>query len=94
LKVRVRVFATLKDAIGSPEVEVELGEEASVGQLLSVLSRRYGKAFSERVLSEREELLPYVKVFVGGRDIDFLNKLGTVLRDGDEISLFPPVRGG
>ncbi|RLI08069.1 molybdopterin synthase sulfur carrier subunit, partial [Candidatus Bathyarchaeota archaeon] len=35
-----------------------------------------------------------VKIMVNGSDIDVLSGLDTVLEDGDEIFLFPPVGGG
>ncbi len=31
---------------------------------------------------------------VNGRDVRFLGGLDMVLRDGDEVSIFPPVAGG
>jgi molybdopterin converting factor small subunit len=31
---------------------------------------------------------------VNGRDITFLNGLKTILKDGDEILIIPPVAGG
>lgn len=93
LRVKVKAYATIRDAIGT-SVEVMLHEGASVKDLLIELTRSYGKRFSERILDEGDELLPYVKLLVNGRDIDFLNKLQTKLKDGDEVSLFPPVGGG
>jgi molybdopterin converting factor small subunit len=35
-----------------------------------------------------------MKLLVNGRDIDFLNRLETKLKEGDEVALFPPVGGG
>jgi len=93
LRVKVKAYATLRDVIGA-SVEVRLNEGASVRDLLNELSRSCGKSFLERVLDESGGLLPYVKLLVNGRDVDFLNKLETRLKDGDEASLFPPVGGG
>ncbi|HID91282.1 TPA: MoaD family protein [Candidatus Bathyarchaeota archaeon] len=93
LRVKVRAYATIMDVIG-PSIDVRLHEGARVKDLLNELRRSYGKSFSERVLDEGGRPLPYVKLFVNGRDIDFLNRLETRLKDGDEVSLFPPVGGG
>lgn len=94
MNVRVRAYATIRDAIGAGVVNVTLQEGADVKRLLDELVMLYGKAFSERVLGERGGLLPYVKLLVNGRDIDFLKGLRTALKDGDEVALFPPVGGG
>lgn len=93
LWVTVKAYATIRDAIGS-RVEVKLHEGASVKDLLNELTRSYGRRFLEIVLNEGGELLPYVKLLVNGRDIEFLNKLETKLKNGDEVALFPPVGGG
>ena len=93
MKVRVRAFATLSNLLGGGPLEVELPEGSTVGDLLSELARRLGRAFREAVM-EGGRLAEYVKVFVNGRDIDFLSGLKTVLRDGDEVALIPPAGGG
>ncbi|KPV63374.1 MAG: molybdopterin synthase small subunit [Candidatus Bathyarchaeota archaeon BA1] len=93
LRVKVKAYATIRDAIGA-SVEVRLHEGASVKDLLNELTRSHGKSSSERVLDQSGGLLPYVKLLVNGRDIDLLNRLETKLKDGDEVALFPPVGGG
>ncbi len=91
--MKVRAYATIRDVIGA-SVNVTLQEGADVERLLDELVKLYGKSFSERILDERGELLPYVKLLVNGRDVDFLKGLRTTLKDGDEVALFPPVGGG
>jgi len=92
MKVRVRAFATLANLLGQA-VELELPEGSTVGSLLSELARMFGRAFTEAVM-EGDRPADFVKIMVNGRDIDFLSGLDTVLEDGDEVFLFPPVGGG
>jgi molybdopterin synthase sulfur carrier subunit len=40
------------------------------------------------------ELKEFINIFINGRNIAFLNDMGTRLVDGDTIALFPPVAGG
>ena len=94
MKVKVRAFATLSNLLGGGFLEVELPEGSTVGDLLAELVRRFGKPFREAVMEEDGRLSKYVKVFVNGRDIDFLSGLDTALRDGDEVALIPPAGGG
>ena len=94
MKVEVRAFATLSNLLGGGFLEVELPEGSTVGDLLAELVRRFGKPFREAVMEEDGRLSKYVKVFVNGRDIDFLSGLDTALRDGDEVALIPLAGGG
>lgn len=93
MRVKVKAYATIREAIGA-SAEVKLNEAASVKDLLTELTRSYGKMFSETILGKDGRPLPYVKLLVNGRDIDFLNGIETKLEDRDEVSLFPPVGGG
>jgi len=38
--------------------------------------------------------LPHIRLLVNGRDIQFLNGVDTILRDGDEFSMLPILTGG
>lgn len=87
-KVRVRFFATFREISGCPESP----EEASdISELLDRLSAKYGGPFG-RLLGDREA--DSFVVLVNGNNMRQLRGVDTELRDGDEISLFPPISGG
>ena len=80
MKVNVRLFASLREIFKSPYLEVELPEGATVADLVEVI---------------REEA-PHLGH--GGRFHVTINKefveQDAVLKDGDEVAIFPPVGGG
>jgi molybdopterin synthase catalytic subunit/molybdopterin converting factor small subunit len=82
VKVRVRLFAVLRERAGSDEVELELGEGATVADALSALGR-----FTP--LGELLERLP-VALAVNRDYADASTELGP----DDELALIPPVSGG
>lgn len=94
MKVKIRAFANLADLVGRGAVELELPEGATVEDALRALFDRFGKALEFMLTDGRGRLADFVKVFLNGRDIDFLSGLKTPLKDGDELYIFPPVGGG
>lgn len=93
--VFVKAFATVRDVLGGAgKVSVQLEHHTDVKSLMDVLARRFGEKFVQEVLDETGLPKKTIKIFVNGRDIDFLNGLSTVVKDGDEIALVPPVAGG
>lgn len=91
MRVRVKVFADLRERLGWREREVELSS-GLVEELLQEVLRGIGglEALSDR----RGGLRQGYKVMVNGRDIDFLQGLKTPLKEGDLVVLFPPIAGG
>jgi molybdopterin converting factor subunit 1 len=81
MRVRVLYFGVLKDVIGRESEALELGEGASVADLLAV-SRARGAA--------SEELWGSIAVAVNQE----YARAGDVLKEGDEVALLPPVSGG
>lgn len=89
-RVRLRLFATVREAAGRSDLEVDASD---ITHVLSELSRAYGPKMS-RLLSSADHAGDRIVVLVNGRNIAQLDGLGTKLRDGDEVAIFPPVSGG
>lgn len=81
MRVLVKLFGAVREAVGEKELSVALPEGARVAELLALLARDHEGVdrFGERLaISVNLEVVP-------GE---------TVLRDGDEVALLPPVAGG
>ena len=81
MNVTVRLFATIRQQAGWKEKEIQLGEGASIASLFVVLAEDQ----PELDLSKRP-----VYAAVNQRYVE----PGTLLADGDEVAIFPPVSGG
>jgi len=89
IRVRVVAYLNLPEKLGWREKVVELeGEDPTYEDLLNALPEL--RAASR----EFEESGVKLVVLVNGRHIQFTGGLKTVLRDRDEISVFPPAAGG
>lgn len=81
MTVRVLFFSVLRDLTGVEQLEMPVEEGLSVGGLLAKLFERWPR------LGEWEASL-LVAV-----DFDYVAR-GTVLTDGCEVAVMPPVQGG
>lgn len=81
-KVRVKLFGSLREMASS---HIKIVEAYEVKDLLEKLASTYGQEFYKRT---------YL-ILLNGRSIyHYKDKERTKLKDGDVISLFPPVGGG
>ena len=77
--IKVRLFAALRELAGASEVEAE---GKSAGDLIDVLSSRYGERFTQ--------IAAVGSVVVNGERAT----RSTPVAEGDEVALLPPVSGG
>ncbi len=84
IKVRVKFFAVLTDVVGAKELAVEINKEkATVKEILEYIRNRYPK------FKEIEKDIP-ILTLVNGVNV----LLDEEVKNGDEVSLLPPVSGG
>ncbi len=81
MKVRVRVFAALREILGKDEVEVELPEGTTIEGLWAQL------------VDDDDRLEPFTKSINFAINHDFVGK-ETELNPDDEVAFLPPVSGG
>lgn len=84
VKVRVRYFASLREALGESEEVTLGGAQATLSSLRDALIAR-GGAHAVRLARDRAVRC--------SMDLHMVDE-STVLRDGCEVAFFPPVTGG
>jgi MoaD family protein len=80
--VRLRLFARAREAAGTAEAAFAAG--GTLGALLDDACARFGADFAA--------VLERSRVWVNGDDAP--DGGATLLRDGDEVAVLPPVSGG
>jgi len=81
MRVSVNFYSYFKDITGCAQTQEELSEDKTLAELLKLVFQRFPKlAAMERAML----------VAVG---VDYQPR-NYILKDGDDVSLFPPVQGG
>jgi MoaD family protein len=96
LKVTVNYLGSIKQTLGLKQSEqVELKDNASLVDLLSMLAEKHGSPFKNSVYEPKDtDLKPYYILSVNGALLNQLNGLETPLKDGDHLIFMPVVTGG
>ncbi len=81
MKVTVKFFGQLKDLAGTDEIELQLKEQTTVGDLVWILGERF------------PNMREHLKVVSFAVDNEYAPK-ATVLQDGNEVGALPPISGG
>lgn len=81
MRVRIRLFASLRDAAGREETHLELRDGATAEDAWQALARETPALAARR---------PSLAVAVNREYAGF----ETVLKDDDEVAFIPPVSGG
>lgn len=79
--VDIRLFATMKDRAGKPNIQIEVAEPATVKTLL------------DAVVEQFPALESSVEIALVSVNKAFANE-DTAVNPGDEVAMFPPVSGG
>lgn len=88
-----KLFATLAEAAGEREVEIDLEPNATLAEALDALFDRHPELEAE--MADDGDLREHIHLLHNGEN-PFTTKAGldTTLAEGDELAAFPPVSGG
>lgn len=81
MKIKVKFFASYREALGKDQIDVETEEETNISGLLNIIKRDHpelGNLIEPVIVSVNREYASY----------------DTIIKEGDEVALLPPVSGG
>ena len=84
MKIQVRFFASLREATGSVQLQIDLPLGSTTEKLLAVVVESVDESARELILSHN------VRIAVNQE----LTDAEVTLSDGDEVALMPPITGG
>jgi sulfur-carrier protein len=90
--IHVRAFANFRDILGK-DLRVELKDKSTVKELLDGLCVSHQRLKSA-LLDESGKVREYVILMKNRKDVDSLDGLKTMLSEGDEVGILPPIAGG
>jgi molybdopterin converting factor subunit 1 len=81
MRVTVRLFARLREIVGSPELTRDVPDGATLGVVW------------DRLAADYPALGPYRASISGAVNADYA-RMHALVQDGDEVAFLPPVSGG
>jgi MoaD family protein len=91
VQVRILFHAMFKEAARTREITEEFSNNATVGEMLDKLVRKYGKDFKTIVDPKTGQINADTLVMLNGQSV---RKLDTQLKSNDLIMISVPVGGG
>lgn len=90
--MQVKVFANLRQICGGVTVDVQPDGDRVIDVLDKMISMF--PDLQAEIFTAEKELLPFVQVYINGRNIVHSEGLETKVDQKDQFALFPPVAGG
>jgi molybdopterin synthase sulfur carrier subunit len=81
MRVKIRLFARLRDIVGAPELERDAPDQATLRTVWGALTREF------------PQLERYSGSISGAVNEDYA-RMDARVNDGDEVAFLPPVSGG
>ena len=94
MKIKVQGYLTFKESIGAQVLD--LGDENSITLRELLLRLPLGSGVVEALQrAEGGQVRPGLVLLVNGQHHSHLpGRLDAILKDGDEVAIFPPLAGG
>ncbi|MDD1694022.1 MAG: MoaD family protein [Methanoregula sp.] len=92
MSVKIRFFARFRELLGT-DIIAEPGSGTVIATLVRDIARKKKEGY-EAIFDEHGDFREFVIVMRNGKRVETADAGKTVIADGDEIAVFPPVAGG
>lgn len=93
MELELRLFATVREAVGARAKKCEFNSDATVRDVLSAMETEHPE-LAGRLLDENGDISRSITVLRDGTNVTHFEGAATELADGDSLSITPPITGG
>lgn len=93
MAVIVRFYSLFKLNLKSSGIKYSIDQPISIKELIKKLDNDFKGYFSDKLL-ETGQITPGSIILINGKNVLHIDKLDTLVEDGDTVTLFPPSAGG
>jgi len=93
MNITLEIAFSFKRELAEDYSALELAEGATVRDAIVALVERFPE-IRERLFDEQGGIRRHINALVNGGNIQFRERFDTRLREGDRLSILPPVGGG
>ena len=90
--IKIKFYSILRMFLKQSEIEID-SDNISIFALLEKISEKTNKDLLS-VIIEAEQLIQGTIILLNGRNIYHLEKMDTIVKNGDLVDIFPPGGGG
>ncbi|HHE37023.1 MAG TPA: molybdopterin synthase sulfur carrier subunit [Candidatus Cloacimonetes bacterium] len=91
--IKIKFYSLIRIFLKLSEIDLEI-QDLSILDLLKETEKKIDKKFLFKLIDEKGELKQGTMILINGRNIFHLQKLDSIVLDGDKVSIFPPGGGG
>jgi len=89
-RVRIRLYGTMIEKVKEEKIEIDA---KTISEAITKLVAKF-PIFKGAIVDQNLNLMYDFTYLLNGKNVEVLNKGDTMLKEGDVISIFPPVAGG
>lgn len=93
MRVKVKLYATLRLELGISELDIEFDQSITMMQLLEKVQKKVQADIISELL-EDGLIMAGTVLLIDGKNVLHEQKLETIIPDNCIVSIFPPVGGG
>jgi molybdopterin synthase sulfur carrier subunit len=95
MPVRVDIVGNARDIFDRPSYLFDVKPGMTARDIFKELSRHSSSEYHKKIYDTASGMMnEHVAVFINSKEIRFLNGPDTKLKDGDVITILPPMAGG
>lgn len=94
MKITIKYYGASREVTRKNHEIITIQTKLTLKDIISILTKRYGKPLTQLMLCEDGEPSDYLTYFIEGVNANSLQGFSTELRDGDTVVIAPTIVGG